>query len=322
MPLIVVDMGAAASANQTAWVIEACSEALSEGRCVPEGSAESSPQAVAIVRVRDAEGRSVRIEIGRRREERAAWSVRELEFERADPPAERWRSVGLALATLVGEIEDSTAAAAETPSEAAVPSAAAVALGAASGRVEDDASFASDESDEPLPRPALFIGAGAFAGQGRALGDPVRWGGAARGTWLSRSGIQASLTADYSTLALEPGLELDWLRLSAGAGYRYFASDRWSFGAALQLGVRGLGVDAEDASGRRTERDWSLLGAGSADIWWQVASFGGLWLGLELSSIGRRTRLIARDGRVESELPLGDATGVLGLWLTPWADLR
>jgi hypothetical protein len=53
----------------------------------------------------------------------------------------------------------------------------------------------------------------------------------------------------------------------------------------------------------------------SADAWWQVASFGGLWLEVELGSIGRTTRYFGREGDVEAEVPVGDAAGFLGVWL-------
>ncbi len=305
MQLVVVDLGTDATPDRMEWVIEACSGALSNGRCVPEGHEnESSPEAVAIVRVRDTEGRAVRIEIGRRREERAAWSVRELQFESGDPAAECWRSVGLALATLVGEIE-------QARHDAEGESAPALTDPATPG--ED---LADGGVDEPFPRPQAFVGFGALAGQG-SRASLLRWGGSARLAWVFDSKLQLSMSGDYSAVAAEPGLELDWLRFTTGAGYRYFASDRWSLGVSLRLGVRGLGVEAQDEAGRRGDRDWSVLGLSSADVWWQVTSFGGLWLEMELSSIGRRTRLIARDGSVESELPLGDATGSFGVWFAP-----
>lgn len=319
-----VDLGAGATPDQMAWVVQACSGALSDGRCVPEGSGEdaSSPEAVAIVRVKDTKGRSIRIEVGRRREARASWSVREIDFDADDPPWERWRSVGLALATLVGEIEqarieaEAEAQSSETSTELALPIPSPLAI-------VPEADDASQEPEapgaitEPLARPHAFLGLGALAGQGTEA-HPLRWGGNLRLGWVFDSSLQVSLSGDYSRLTTEPELELDWLRLAAKVGYRYFVTDRWSFGGALGLGARGLGIEARDGEGTQSRREWSMLGVVSADTWYQLASFGGLWLDLELSSIGRRTRFIARDGSVGSEqLPLGDVAASFGVWFTP-----
>jgi hypothetical protein len=323
MQLVVVDMGADAAPDQTAWVLEACSRAITNGRCVADAPGDQeSPAAVAIVRVKDVDGRLVRIEVGRRRDERAAWSVREIEFAAADPPSECWRSVGLALATLVGEIEEldrieETDEPAQAEVEAEMPkpngaSASAVSITPVDARVatEDPAP------DVPFERPRAFLGAGALAALG-SESTPVRWGAGGRFDWIFGSGLGLSFRGDYSRVAVSPVLDLDWLRIASGVGYRYFASDSWSFGLAFRAGVRGLGVRAEDdEGGSRSLRTWSPLVAGSADAWWQVASFGGLWLELELGSIGRATRYFGREGGVEAEIPFGEAAGFFGLWLS------
>ncbi len=300
MQLVVVDMGTDATADQLAWVVDACSGALSHGRCVPEVAAVASvPEAVAIVRVKDVTGRSVRIEVGRRREERAAWSVRELDFGSGDPPAECWRTVGLALATLVGEIEAAERAAGDPAAAEAEPDLPSVTA-----------------PDVLVVRPRAFIGLGILLAQS-GTNQPLRWGGDARLAWIFGSGVQLSLAGDYSAMSATPGLNLDWFRLTARAGYRHFVSPSWSLGLAAGLGVRGLGVEASDAEGTRAHREWSALALGGADATWQLTNWGGLWFELALSSIGRRTRLIARDGSVESELPAGELTASLGLWLAP-----
>lgn len=329
VPVVVVDLGPDATADRTAWVLEACTRAIRDGRCVAEPpEQDQSPGAVAIVRVRDTAGRIVRIEVGRRREERAHWSVREMEFSADDPQDERWRSVGLALATLVGEIEQAEAltqpdrpadtAAGESPPGGDV-SAALPDEPEDAGSPPGADSPPDDDADagelEPLPRPRTFVGVGALAGPGSAA-QPLRWGGGVRGAWILDSGLQLSIAGDYSAEGVTSALELDWLRFAGGAGYRYFASDRWSFGLTLRAGVRGLGTVAEDASGPHSRREWSLSVAGSGDVWWHIARLGGVWLEFELGTIGRSTRLLDRDGAVRSEVPFGDATGLAGLWFS------
>jgi hypothetical protein len=102
----------------------------------------------------------------------------------------------------------------------------------------------------PLERPRAFLGAGALAALG-SESTPVRWGAGGRFGWLFDSGIELSLRVDYSRVTVDAALELDWLRFAPGVGYRYFASDRWSFGLALRAGVRGLGVRARDDAQQR-----------------------------------------------------------------------
>jgi len=322
MQLVVVDMGADATPDRAAWVLEACSGALTNGRCVADAPGDQeSPAAVAIVRVKDAYGKLVRIEVGRRRDERAAWSVREIEFGAADPPAECWRSVGLALATLVGEIEEldpieEAPEPAPEKAEAEIPepnraSVSAVGITPADAGVELEASAPY----VPLERPRAFLGVGALAGQG-SESAPVRWGAGGRFDWILDSGLVLSLKGDYSRVTVNPALDLDWLRILSGVGYRHFASDRWSFGLTFRAGVRGLGARAEDEGGSHSVRTWSPLIAGSADAWWQVASFGGLWLELELGSIGRTTRYLGREREVEAEVQVGDVGAFFGVWLS------
>jgi hypothetical protein len=105
LPALVVDLGSQLGPNETAWVLDACNAAIVKGTCELDTTASEAPRAVAIVRLIGAEGRSVRIEIGLREADRDSWSVRALEFAAQDPARERWRSVGLVLATLVGELE-------------------------------------------------------------------------------------------------------------------------------------------------------------------------------------------------------------------------
>ena len=135
--------------------------------------------------------------------------------------------------------------------------------------------------------------------------------------WLTASGFLVSIAGDYSVLSLDQGsLDLDWLRLFSGIGYRFWLAQRWSLGLGLHAGVRHLGVDVDSSGVRRTTRAWRPMGSGSADVWWQVTDFGGLSFNLELSSIGRETRLMGRDGEPTAEIPFGEAAGQLGLW---WA---
>jgi hypothetical protein len=150
-PAVVVDLGNQVSATEAAWVLAACNAAIVQGSCELDAPADTPPRAVAIVRLQG-RGRRVRIEVGLRDSDRGAWSVREIEFSAKDPARERWRTVGLVLATLVGEAE--AARAEDEASEAAgsAPKGAVDAtVDAAANTTAESAASAPPATPEPAP---------------------------------------------------------------------------------------------------------------------------------------------------------------------------
>jgi hypothetical protein len=103
---VIVDLGPDVGVREAQIVLDACNDAISNGVCLPEGGAgDAAPRAVAVARAADRRVLVVRIEVRLRADDPGSSIVRELEFARRDPLRERWRSVGLAIATLVGEGE-------------------------------------------------------------------------------------------------------------------------------------------------------------------------------------------------------------------------
>ncbi|HEX7670438.1 MAG TPA: hypothetical protein VF395_12670, partial [Polyangiaceae bacterium] len=120
MPMVMVEIAPPEPpADLARALVDACSAAVRVGSCsradgataaaVPKGTA------AAMVRWETAEGRRVRIEVGVTGEGQPAGRVRSLEFAATDPLVERWRSVGLTIATLAGEISRESGA--EPPEE-------------------------------------------------------------------------------------------------------------------------------------------------------------------------------------------------------------
>jgi hypothetical protein len=105
MPIVLVELPATDAADVNApALVSACSAGLRRGTCVvAEPETGERAAAVAIVAWLDPEHLRARIDVGRRADERAGWLVRELTFHEQDSPLERWRSVGLAIAGVVGE---------------------------------------------------------------------------------------------------------------------------------------------------------------------------------------------------------------------------
>jgi hypothetical protein len=160
LPPVVVDLGPDVGRTQLEIVLDACNEAIARGVCVPEGSAgDEAPRALALARAGDRTVRVVRIEVrlaGSDGASSGASFVRELRFARRDPVSERWRTVGLAIATLVGEGEQR---AREEDAEASAAAPAAAAPGAAEPEPAmpepppPSGSAAPSSSVQPEPEP-------------------------------------------------------------------------------------------------------------------------------------------------------------------------
>ena len=104
MPIVLVELPVADASNANApALIAACSAGLHSGQCLTEEGSNERATAVAIVVWLDADRLHARIELGRRDAQRAGWQARDLTFHEQDAQGERWRSVGLAIAGMVGE---------------------------------------------------------------------------------------------------------------------------------------------------------------------------------------------------------------------------
>jgi hypothetical protein len=357
-PAVVIDLGTQTAPAEAASMLEACNAAVVTGTCELDTPASEPGRALAIVRWLGSERQSVRIEVGLREADRAAWSVRELVFSPRDPARERWRSVGLVLATLVGEVEaaqtpreketgapepanptpapsppgagaSSTSRANETPAtepaqrSAAPPSGAKSAPAASTARAQPSAedstpvpARAATRPALPVIRPSAFIAAGVLAGPGADF-DPLRVGGGLRGGWISAAGWVLSASADYSHSDLQQqALEADWFRIAAGAGYRQWWSERWSWEVGLEFGARAFRV-VPNAAVSIQSTSWSPQGALHAEIWWQALAQAGAWAGVTASSIGRETRLLGPDDEPDVVLPLAEIHVMLGIWWAP-----
>src|SRR5664279_2629453 len=110
MPMVMVEIAPPEPpADLARALVDACSAAVRVGSCsraeggmaaavIPKGTA------AATVRWETADGRRVQIEVGVAGEGQTAGRGRSIEFAATDPLVERWRSVGLTIATLAGEI--------------------------------------------------------------------------------------------------------------------------------------------------------------------------------------------------------------------------
>src|SRR5579859_2623261 len=101
---VVIEMHAQDAALPNARIlVNACTEGLREmGPCSLEDSTSSSAHAVVIVSWEGQGHTAAKIEVGVRHGGRGAdWIARHVTFNATDAEPERWRSVGLIIATLV-----------------------------------------------------------------------------------------------------------------------------------------------------------------------------------------------------------------------------
>jgi hypothetical protein len=342
-PAVVIDLGMPVEPAEAAFVLEACNAAIVAGSCQVDAAGSEPPEALAIVRWSGPEQRRVRIEVGLREADHSAWSVREIAFAPGDPVRERWRSVGLVVATLVGELDpapepqqgtrpeaqveskrSAPAAAGSEQVARAKPAPAPAAIGESTpsparpsvppsmqAATPSDAATPTPEVHAltrlPLLRPAIFVAAGVLAGEGADF-DPLRW--------IAPSGWALSIAADYSRFDLGSALDAAWLRIAAGAGYHVWLAERWSAELNLELGARALSVEP-NAAGSIQSTSWSPQGALRAEAWFQALSGAGVWAGVTASTIGRQTRMLGTDSQPEVVVPLVELHGMLGLWWAP-----
>jgi hypothetical protein len=102
---VVIELAPQVAALPEARVLaNACTEALHDRRpCVLEDAAKEAAYAVVIVSWEGPGRTAATIEVGVRRAARADWVTRHVDFSASDPEDERWRSVGLVVATLVDQ---------------------------------------------------------------------------------------------------------------------------------------------------------------------------------------------------------------------------
>jgi hypothetical protein len=125
---IAVELPAADVASPSAQaLLDTCTAGTqARARCMlsADAAAEGDRIAVAIVTWDGPARTGAHVEVGLRVGVEQRWRARELSFSRVDPDVERWRTVGFAIATLVGDLIEHDQASPErgpTPAPAAIP---------------------------------------------------------------------------------------------------------------------------------------------------------------------------------------------------------
>jgi hypothetical protein len=288
---VVIEMPAQDAALPFARVlVNACTEGLRDRRpCVLEDSTTPAAYAVVIVSWESPAHTGAKIEVGMRQGSRADWVTRYVTFNASDVEAERWRSVGLIVATLVEQAGNERKT--EPPSAAAAPPGPPEAKAAPPDRSDDSAAPAGER---PSPTGAGGTGGtqgwlldGAFEtarGAGSGFGA---FGGVVRaGHHLGSLPLFATGSVRYETQATDGPIahvSLQWAWVSAGVGVA--ADLQGPFRVEARLEPTAAWVHAS-AAGSVSSPSGALLGVreGVGATWWWARPIG-LVVGVEATQL-------------------------------------
>ncbi len=238
-PVVAVEISTQGSQpSYAAALVAACTRAVHRGTCV---LADASPEArdaegIAIVSWQGTDQDDARVQVGvRRADGGTAWLARDMHFRDADAPVERWRAVGLTIATLVGELP-------EPP-----PRPTSHAVAPLPRRAPPAVPRRTGKPEAPLPA-RWWLDAGAVLGPGLDTGSWRVGGFLGVARRFDRSPLFAHAAASYAARPSDAlGVAANWFTLSLGPGVA-LAIPR----ADLVLDLRGaLGLERVHASATR-----------------------------------------------------------------------
>jgi hypothetical protein len=346
MPNVVVEIAPpGATPSLVRALLDSCSAAVRDGSCdLARDDASVRAAAVAIVQWGDAGELHVRVQIGVESANEPAWRARDLVFKEHDERAERWRSVGLTIATLAGEMSAATAGTA--PDTAAGtgtatgtspqrnPSSAADGTNAASAVSRNAAALTNDraatggedakarpdvEEDTVSQRPAparrdseargdqwFRIGGAALVGPGLNNGAP-RLGGALDVAWKPfRLPVFARLElSEAESPRAANGIAAEWQMATLGVGAS-LRQDAFSLEPRLAVGFRHLHASVGDPISRQTDSggDSAPCFVFGADLGWKIGHFG-FFAGLEGIRTPASTQILVENERSGTDPSLG-----------------
>lgn len=288
-------------------LIAACTSALRRGTCrvvSPQAARPSAVDAVAIVSWTDKQLVRVLIEVGTPIEGTVRWISRRIEFQPIDGVVERWRVVGLTIATLVGDLEDvqrneRIEKLAESEKTAILgdvtltPPSTASSLsksGAAQVRLASVRAVTFDVRDPLAWRDSWSVSGGiSIAGKGPRFG-----------TWVRSTASISRHT--FTTLALSYsfrprdrlGVFVSWVGISTGGGFE-FGIPWWRAKSRLRLELLleriGASADIPDFGGKTERFKFLPGGRGGVELEWPLGKRVGIVGGAEASLYSQPVRI-------------------------------
>jgi hypothetical protein len=284
--IAIVISGPSPSDEERDELLRACSEAIA-GRCTLSNDgvkSQGSPDALAVI-TQDSNASRARAELGRTG---SAWKQRDLSFAEADSPKERWRALGLTLATLFGGPAPPPPVSApeqrkETPRS--LP--------------RHDAPAAPAEDGFRAARSFMRIGVGISTAPALEQG-PLRWGAVIRGSvGPLLEVIEPTLAVGYGFRpGTSRGLDVRFLTASAGLALPYAPAGVFTLRLRLEAAGEWISVSQAapaDSGGRLVAG--TLFGLEAA---WPARSQFAAFVGGELWMFTGATAIHAGEEKVAS----------------------
>lgn len=246
-------------------LLAACNAGLEHGRCVPARAvAGETPHGIALVSWDGAE--RVSIEVGLANGDSPVWFARELHFTGEDPEVERWRAIGLTIASLSDDPRYWPAPPEPAPLVSSSP--------AGGSLVDRAAASAASPAPDALAANATTLELSALAGTGVVSG-PLRWGADLRLSLPVASAFFATGSASYA-LASDASFDVRWFDVRLGLGLALgTALDDLGLRVRLELLGENVAVTAQRPGASAQASAWVPGIAAGADLTWAL---GERWL--------------------------------------------
>lgn len=327
LPLIVVEIPAQdRAAPEVPALLEACTSGLGGGRCeLTERSNADPTSAIAIVSWRDQEHLNALVEVARVQQPSEGWRSEELRFKPQDRPIERFRTLGLAIATL---FRAAARPADKSPAERA-PAQTKQQTASANATKKPAPSTPKPGTEAPEPELArpdasttaqrhnakLWISAGGLAAYDPTLGD-WHYGGLLKLALGARAfpGFVSGL-GSYATGPRLDEVSLDRATLGLGPGLRFTLSPSLE----LRAVARGLmmNVSGRIAELGQTSRQNAWLPGAGFEL--ELALRGG---GRVSGAFGAEIQEMAGNVRIREHDELNGTVGKTTFGVTLTLELR
>jgi hypothetical protein len=244
-----------------AALVRACTTAVRDGDCSLEHARpDLQRSAVAIVRW-DVNERSVFIDFSLPIDGGNRPMTRSLTFDEADERAERWRTVGLTIATLAGEAELANDRAETT--KAREPAEA-----------KADSAPRAKQTSRTVQASKLWLDVGGLVGTALDTASPRIGVWADVGARLGQSPFIALAGLDYAVARGEPFLSVQWLGAAIGLGAQVGASDRGlMFEGSALFSVERQQVSASDGGRADSDAVFGYGGRVRTGLVWKLGVF-------------------------------------------------
>lgn len=293
-------------------MVSACSDALAEGRCAMAQTLPEStqPEAVALVLWQGEGFLQVTVRVGRGG---GQWLARALSFSERDSISERWTTVGLTVATLVGETRASEARAGTSQDETTAqpgPVPAADHQVSAPTQPKSNSPLAARPAQSAALPPRWQGRVGGLTGPGwdngawraggwlslgfKLRGTPVVVHGFGSYAWSQGPTVQgADLSTRWTTVGAGAGVTGTWQALNVAGT------------TAVEVAYRRVGVDVRGQTVTDEEVPVSLRALASFPADGQLAATGGAVVRLPPGNPNESSGLRVRGPAVALEVVAG-----------------